>query len=296
MNAFAPAIVADLPTFDEALQTPSPIALARIFLTYVWRHQRLPRIADPVRFTDMVQWRKLFDHDPRQPRLADKLAAKHYARRLLGDEWVTPTLWHGDRLPDRVEWAGAFVVKSRHGCNQTRFVRTGQEDWNAIRRAAAGWMTTRYGYWLDEWLYREIPRGILVEPFIGDTESLPVDYKLYVFGGKVAYIQVHLEREHAHRWLLFSPDWRRRSAASSDTDPPRPAALDAMIAAAETLGQGFDFVRTDFYEVAGHPLFGEMTFYPGSGLDPFDPDDLDLELGALWRAARDFPSDRSAFS
>jgi len=52
--------------------------------------------------------------------------------------------------------------------------------------------------------------------------------------------------------------------------------------------QGFDFVRTDFYEDAGRPLFGEMTFYPGSGLDPFEPDDLDLELGALWRAARDF--------
>lgn len=149
-------------------------------------------------------------------------------------------------------------------------------------------MKTRYGYWLDEWLYRDIPRGLLVEPFIGVAGSLPVDYKLYVFSGKVAYIQVHLEREHDHRWLLFTPKWRRRSAASRDTDPPRPASLDAMIAAAETLAQGVDFVRTDFYEVAGRPLFGEMTFYPGSGLDPFDPDDLDFELGALWRAARDF--------
>ena len=29
-----------------------------------------------------------------------------------------------------------------------------------------------------------------------------------------------------------------------------------------------------------------MTFYPGSGLDPFDPDALDLWLGQLWAEAR----------
>ena len=59
-----------------------------------------------------------------------------------------------------------------------------------------------------------------------------------------------------------------------------------MIEAAETLGQGFDFVRVDFYEIDGAPRFGEMTFYPGSGLDPFDPPEIDLILGRLWAEAR----------
>ena len=215
VSAYSAALAADFSAFDDAPPAPALSALARICLTYAWRHRRLPRIAAPMRFTDLVQWRKLFDHDPRQPRLADKVAAKDYARRLLGDDWITPTLWQGDRLPEQIEWPGPFVVKSRHGCNQTRFVRGGAEDWDEIRRAAAGWMKTRYGYWLDEWLYREIPRGILVEPFIGDRGSLPVDYKLYVFGGRVTHIQVHLDREHDHRWTLFTPDWRRRSAASA---------------------------------------------------------------------------------
>ena len=58
-----------------------------------------------------------------------------------------------------------------------------------------------------------------------------------------------------------------------------------MVAAAEKLGAGFDFVRVDFYEVGGRPLFGEMTFYPGSGLDKFAPVTLDTELGKLWLAA-----------
>ena len=258
-------------------------------IVYAWRHHRAMRIGRPQRFTDWVQWRKLFDRDPRHTPLADKIAVKEYARRLLGDDLVIPTLWHGETLPDRPPWPGAFVVKSRHGCSQTRFVRTGSENWAAIQAASHGWMRKRYGYWLDEWSYRHIPRGILVEPFIGDGRILPVDYKLYVFGGRVSHVQVHLDREHAHRWLLMTPDWRRRSAASGDADPPRPVSLDEMIAAAETLCAGFDFVRADFYEAAGRPLFGELTFYPGSGLDRFDPDDIDLELGALWRAARDGP-------
>jgi hypothetical protein len=55
-----------------------------------------------------------------------------------------------------------------------------------------------------------------------------------------------------------------------------------MLAAAETLGAGFDFVRNDFYEIDGKPMFGEMTFYPGSGLDKFNPVSLDKMLGQQW--------------
>ena len=48
-----------------------------------------------------------------------------------------------------------------------------------------------------------------------------------------------------------------------------------------------DFLRVDFYEVDGRPLFGEFCLYPGSGLDPFSADWIDFELGGLWRAAYD---------
>ena len=62
--------------------------------------------------------------------------------------------------------------------------------------------------------------------------------------------------------------------------------LNAMIIAAEALGQGHDFLRVDFYDLPGQPLFGEYCLYPGSGLDRFDPVTLDDLLGAKWEAAR----------
>jgi hypothetical protein len=143
-----------------------------------------------------------------------------------------------------------------------------------------------YGRWLDEWHYARIPRGILAEPFVGRGTQLPVDYKFYVFGGRAEYVQVHLGRGTDHRWILFDRAWQRVSAPTRDADPPPPRSFAAMVAAAEELGRGFEFVRVDLYEVDDRPLFGEMTFLPGSGLDRFNPVSLDGIIGAHWLRAR----------
>ena len=124
---------------------------------------------------------------------------------------------------------------------------------------------------------------MLVEPFVGSCGELPIDYKFFVFGGQVAYIQVHLERETAHRWIVLDREWRQLTVTKEA--PPPPNSLPAMICAAEALGRNFDFVRVDFYEVAGQPKFGEMTFYPGSGVYPLNPANPDVEMGALWLSA-----------
>jgi len=258
----------------------------RIALLFFWRHGRLPDIDNPQTFNEHVQYRKLFDHDIRMPLLADKVQSKEIVAERIGTEWIIPTLWYGSELPLRAEWPVPFVVKARHGCNQSAFVFSDRENWDRIRRKAARWMAGDYGTWLDEWVYPHVPRGILVEPFIGEGRALPIDYKFYVFAGRVQYVQVHLDRGGHHRWILFDRDWHRVSAQSSDADPSPPVNLERMIDAAEELGCGFDFVRVDLYDVGGRPYFGEMTFYPGSGLDPFNPVSLDQVIGDHWTRAR----------
>ncbi len=255
-------------------------AVLRLHLTYAWRHRRPLSLGQPTRFTELVQRRKLIDRDARLPGLIDKVGVKRFVADRLGPEWVTPTLWTGTRLPAAAEWAYPFVVKSRHGCNQRRFVRDEDHDWPATRRAAATWMRSHYGFWLDEWGYRDVPRGLLVEPFVGPATRLPVDYKLFVFHGRVEAVQVHLDREHDHRWIVFDRDWRRLSPGRGEPRPP--ASLAAMIRGAEALGRDFDFVRVDFYDAQPTPRFGEMTFYPGSGLEPVRPAALDRHFGRLW--------------
>jgi hypothetical protein len=253
---------------------------------YRWRHGRWPDLDCPQRFTEWVQWRKLNDRNVGLARLTDKDHSKRIAAELVGDEMVVPTLWMGQTLPASPPWPIPFVIKANHGCGQFLVVRD-ETDWERARALAPGWLASRYGGLLGEWHYSIARPALLVEPFIGEDETLPLDYKIYVFGGQAVMVQLHEGRATDHRWSQFDRNWRPLSESSSDRRAP--ASLGAMLDAAETLAAGFDFLRVDLYEIEGRPLFGEFCLFPGSGLDPFAPVDLDFRLGERWRALAPWP-------
>ena len=97
-------------------------------------------------FNELVQDRKLRSRDTRLRALADKVRVQAFVADRIGAEWVIPTFWHGSALPVQPQWQRPFVVRTRHGCNQNAFVRTGEEDWQVIRCKAARWLGKTYGY------------------------------------------------------------------------------------------------------------------------------------------------------
>lgn len=273
-----------------AFALPRPVAaslrpaLAARYLAVLYRarHGRWPDLARPRRFTEWVQWRKLHDRCPERAQLTDKRHAKAVAIAALGEDMVVPTLWFGRALPLEPPWPMPFLVKPNHGCGRYIIVRDAA-DWRRARALAPRWLAGRYGALLGEFQYRRAEPGLIVEPFLVTPDPLPLDYKIYVFGGRAAMIQLHEGRgTRDHRWTQFDLDWHPLSRQRSSRPPP--ASLTAMLAAAERLGAGHDFLRVDFYEVDGRPLFGEFTLCPGSGFDPFDPVELDDWLGELWIA------------
>ena len=56
-----------------------------------------------------------------------------------------------------------------------------------------------------------------------------------------------------------------------------------MLEVARKLAQGFDYIRIDLYAFADKIYIGEMTHYPGSGMEKFTPIEFDFELGKLWK-------------
>ncbi|MDQ3471184.1 MAG: polysaccharide biosynthesis protein [Pseudomonadota bacterium] len=268
------------------VETQPGAALARIHLAFLyrWRHGRWPDLDRPRRFTEWVQWRKLHDRCPDRALLTDKSHSKRVAAEILGNAMVVPTLWTGCTLPAEPRWPMPFVVKANHGCGQFIVVRD-RADWARARVKAPRWVASRYGAALCEWHYAAAAPGLIVEPYFGGPNALAVDFKIYVFGGRAEMVQVHAERARHHRWSQFDRNWQLLSRTQSAQG--KPASLDAMIAASERLGAGHDFLRVDFYEVEGRPLFGEFCLFPGSGLDPFDPVSLDDELGRHWRVQSD---------
>jgi len=198
----------------------------------------------------MVQRCKLHDRDPGQTRLMDKIAAKQIASALLGPEWTTPTLWHGTALPSSPPFPMPAILKARHGCNQYQVLRSdpSPREWAALRNRSSRWMAGPYGQCC------------------------------------ATHVQVHLDRAGDHRWILHDRGFRPLVTTSERLLAPR--SLNAMLRAAETLAAGHDFLRVDFFEIDGAPRFGEFCLYPGSGLDRFAHNHIDLELGELWHAAR----------
>ena len=271
--------------FAASLVVPvATSARVRVSITFLWRHGYLPDLARPRTYCEWVQWRKLKDRDLSLAILTDKLHAKSVAAQAVGASLVVPTYWHGDHLPRMAPWPTPFVVKANHGCRQFVVVRCA-DDWQVALRAAPQWLTATYGKWLDEWHYRCARRTILVEPFIGPEEGLPVDYKVFVFGGRAEFVQVHLDRHANHRWFQLDRDWRRMSGSPNDQDPDRPLRLNEMLEAAELIAGDRDHLRVDFYEVEGRLWFGEFCLFPGSGLDPFHPNSLDEIFGRYWTKA-----------
>ncbi len=290
-TAFAHAATAAGAAFNNAPAVRW--AHLRVSLVYWWRHGRWPALDAPLRFTEWVQWRKLNDRSLARARLTDKLHSKALAAARLGARRVVPTLWSGDRLPERLPAAFPFIVKANHGCGQFAVVRS-DADYREAQRLAPRWLERPYGALLDEWHYGAARRTLIVEPFLGGAGAgLPLDYKVYVFGGRAEIVQLHQGRGDRHRWTQFDRAWRPLSR--DPIDVPAPAGLGEMLDAAECLAAGEDFLRVDFYDVGGAVYFGEFCLFPGSGLDPFRPDGLDVALGACWSAARSRASRALAF-
>ena len=150
---------------------------------------------------------------------------------------------------------------------QYAIVRDIARDWPGVIARTRTWTGKNYGGWLDEWLYSHARPGLIVEPFIGTGDEPPNDYKVYVFGGSAEVVQVHTGRMSDHRWVQYDPRWNR---LSNGEDCPPPVGLDAMIVAAEALGQGHDFVRVDFY--GSRPaVVRRILSLPGIGARPVRP-------------------------
>ena len=55
-----------------------------------------------------------------------------------------------------------------------------------------------------------------------------------------------------------------------------------MVAVAEQVAQDFSSLRVDFFMASGGLKIGELTAYTHSGINPWEPPELDEKLGQLW--------------
>ena len=268
--------------------------IARVHARYLYLHRRFPNILAPRRFTEKMQWRKLFDMNPVYATLCDKLEVRAFISSKVGGAYLVPLIWSGssaeeipfDQLPAR------YVLKSNHASGRSIMIEAGNEVSHDILQArAAEWVSQPYGIRLDEPGYVNVPPRLLVEETMTTDEGgRPDEVRLFVFDGKVAVANtVFVEDDQIRNGAFHTAEWTRLNwhfSRSLDRDFPRPKRLSDMISIAERLGEGLDHVRVDFYDCGERIYIGEMTLYSWSGLSRFNPDEADVLLGAHWRLRR----------
>ncbi|HRZ56526.1 MAG TPA: ATP-grasp fold amidoligase family protein [Candidatus Paceibacterota bacterium] len=268
--------------------------LVSVYFWYV--HGYWPWLRRPRSFEEKVNARMLFDRDPRWTTMSDKLRVRTWVAGKCGSDILIPLLWSGAK-PDDIPFdvlPRQCVLKTNHGCGYTIIVNDiAQLDRSRARRQLERWLGENFchDYVVGAaWAYRNIQPVVMVESFIGDGQNAPLDYKFFVFDGKVEVFKVDFDRFRDHSVLFFDRDCRacqvhekglRRYSGSVDL----PENIGEMIDVAETLANGIDFIRVDLFSVRGRVYFGEMTCYPSGGAGPWLPESFDFMLGSKWRLA-----------
>ena len=112
------------------------------------------------------------------------------------------------------------------------------------------------------------------------------DYKFFCFNGKVRFFKIDFDRFVEHHANYYSPDGKLLPFGEADLPPVpshvenMPENLAEMIQLAEKLSVEQSFLRVDFYNINGLIYFGELTFYPASGMGTFTDENIDLQLGS----------------
>ena len=245
---------------------------------------------NPKSFNEKLQWLKLYDHRPEYTMMVDKYAVKQYVADMIGAEHVVPTLGVWDRF-DEIDFdklPAQFVLKCTHDSGGLVICRDKSRlDVQAARKKINDCLKRNYYNYCREWPYKNVKPRVFAEQYMEDGSSPElIDYKFMCFDGRVRCSFVCSERFSGEglKVTFFDLDWNvmpfERHYPKSEKPIPKPKTYEKMLELAEKLSAGIPFVRVDFYEVHGQVYFGELTFYPGSGMEEFTPEEWDYTLGS----------------
>lgn len=274
-----------------------PFLPDRIRILIMWnKWMNYPlNLKHPKTFSEKLQWLKLYDHNPLYTRLVDKYAVKEYVAEIIGEKYVIPTLAVWDNvedidlsiLPDK------FVLKTTHDSGGVCICRD-KTTFNFAKVKEKLNRSLRFDYYklAAEWPYKNVPHRIIAEQYIEPEPNvidLP-DYKWYCFNGEPKFCQVIQDRSTEETIDFFDIEWNLQEfigmnpkAKHARETPARPKNLDEQIKIANELSKGLIFSRIDLYETRCGTLFGEITFYPTSGLGCFSPIRYNEILGSMLR-------------
>lgn len=250
------------------------------------RLRRLPNLLRPKGFNDQTKWLMLFAQHELMPRCVDKVAVREIVAEAIGERYLIPlrivsTSW--DEVASHIS-EGPGVMKCAHDSGSAWLFDHPTDSEIQSREAKFKALVSReYGVGKGEWMYRNVPRQILIEERLSgkSPEAAPDDIKVHCVNGQPSLIHVIRARRGIQKQAFFSPSGQRLLLR---VKPHREQIegleieliLDLILVAVRKLASPFKYVRVDMYIVEDRAYFGELSFHEESGLFKNRAEEIDL--------------------
>jgi hypothetical protein len=252
-----------------------------IFFQYYIKVGRFLSFSNPSTYSEKLQSYKLFYRNDTMTNCVDKYLVRGYVANKVGEKYLTDlyqVVSRGSALNYSL-LPSSFVIKSTNGCGAViickEFNSSKEADFNNI---ISEWWDNPTAHAGREWAYYNVVERLVIEELLLPGSGSLNDYKFYCFNGKVSHVLICADRvsQSEARKGFFDPEFRfvdvgnpifdfGGNISDGDLYSERPENYIEMIQVAEKLAEDFPHVRVDLYNVDGRIVFGEMTFYSGSG-------------------------------
>lgn len=254
-------------------------------------------LENPQTFNEKLQWLKLYDRNPEYTKMVDKYEVKKYVANIISKEYIIPTIRIYDKFED-IDFEtlpNQFVIKCTHDSGGLVICEDKTKlEINEARKKINKSLKRNYYYVGREWPYKNVKPRIIVEKYMENNSGEEIiDYKLFCFNGVPRIILVCSERFSSKNMCetWFDEDWNYLDITENNHRTDKtikcPINFDEMKILARKLSDGIPFLRCDFYEVNEKIYFGELTFFPASGFEKFEPNEWDKKLGDMLELPRE---------
>lgn len=248
-------------------------------------------LKSPQTFNEKLQWLKLYDRNPEYTKMVNKYEVREYIKEKIGEEYLIPLIGVYDKFDD-IDFdklSNQFVIKCNHDSGGLIICKDKNRlDIETARKKINRSLKTNYYYSGREWPYKNVKPKILIEKYMEDSnKSDLIDYKLFCFNGIPKIVLVCSERFSSSNMCetWFDMNWKLIDMTESghrvDSTISKPKQLKKMVELSKKLSKNIPFIRVDWYEIGDKLYFGELTFYPASGFEKFEPKEWNKKIGDM---------------
>lgn len=261
---------------------------------------RWANLKSPERFSEKLQWLKLYYRDSLMVQCADKIKVRSYIEKHGCSDILVPIVGVYNSA-DEIDFAAlpdAFVLKDSLGGGGNEVIICGDKtklNVDETVQTASRWLMSKKGavHPGREWVYDYYSGSrLLVEQYLlpDDSNVGIVEFKFFCSFGKPSYLYVLANRNLGvsvelgiYKATPFEQiDAWRTDECKLNHPIQEPGCYGEMLRVASILSEPFPEARIDFYylgEKSGFK-FSEITFFDGSGYFCYSPDSFDFELGS----------------